>query len=386
MKFFLSLIVYSCIYFSTTAQKVRGLYVDGFASILGDSIKEDSLLRFAQNNNFNSLTLYQMHVVHANSSLTSVSSAQIFANFVKKAKTQFAISTIGAAAENANFFKNVIHAYNLQHADTLEQVDVYNLEFEFWINSAVSTGGYYCNTYLLANGYACNTIGAFNFVVDELHIIDSLANSINKQSEVYIGWPDSSKGNALANCGVDRILLHIYIPSASYSSAYQYNYALSRLQDIGSTSTSAKLSLLYSSEPSFMQTWCATNDFFRPYTDFNITLLSETAAFKNNISIDGIQWFAYTDMPKKNMWPSTSISMLQSKLDYRVQIINQELHISDLLNEQNVITIYNMFGQQIFKQYATSSKLNIDLSAVSKGNYLLSIKGKAGIFRQQFLL
>lgn len=71
------------------AQNVKGLYVDGFNSILGNQSKEDSLLRFAANNGFNYLTLYEVHLVHNANCLTNVNSAQTFANFISKAKTFF---------------------------------------------------------------------------------------------------------------------------------------------------------------------------------------------------------------------------------------------------------------------------------------------------------
>jgi hypothetical protein len=215
------LIFFITVFSIAKAQSIKGIYVDQFNTILGNIAKEDSLLNFVQAHGFNYITLYNMHTVNANTPLTSVSTAQTFANFVQKAKTLYNIKEVGVAGENANFFKNTIHVYNLQHPNVNQQVDVYNLEFEFWINSSVTSGAYYCTTYLTPNGYSCNNNGAFLFAKQQLQTIDSLANSIGKKSEVYLGWFDSTQGVQLATCGVDRIMCHIYIPTASYSPSYQ---------------------------------------------------------------------------------------------------------------------------------------------------------------------
>jgi hypothetical protein len=367
-----------------SAQDVKGLYVDGFASILGNTNREDSLLRFAQNNGFNGLTLYQMHMVHGNSSLTSVATSQGFASFVQKAKSLYGITSMGVAGENANFFKNVIHPYNLQHSNAAEQVDVYNLEFEFWINSAVNTGGYYCTTYLQPNGYACNTTGSFSFVINELHIIDSLANSIGKKSEVYIGWPDSGQGNALANCGVDRILLHIYITSANYNNSFQYNYANSRLKDIGSASTTAKISLLYSAEPNFMQAWASVNDFYKPFTDFTNSLQNETDVFKNNITVDGIQWFAYTDMPKKNMFPA--VNNLDAAIKAFASVQNEKIVLQNLPEQNKTVNLFDVYGKKIYTSHTNQKDVYVDITQFTKGIYFVNVVGEKYFWQEKILV
>jgi hypothetical protein len=170
------------------AQNVKGLYVNGFNSILGNQLKEDSLLRFAENNGFNYLTLYEVHLVHNANPLTNVSSSQTFASFISKAKTQFGINQIGVAAENYWFFSNVIAIYNQQHTALTEKVDVYNFEFEFWIPTSVESGAYYCSTYLQPNALTCDTAGAFQFYKKNLHQIDSLANANGQLSEAYFGF------------------------------------------------------------------------------------------------------------------------------------------------------------------------------------------------------
>lgn len=132
-------------------QNIKGFYVNGFNTILGNSLREDSLLIFAKNNGFNYLTLYDVHLINNITPLTNTTTAQTFADFINKAKTQYSITEIGVAAENFWFFKNIIQVYNQQHNNVNHKVDVYNLEFEFWIPSSTTTGSYYCTNYLQPN-------------------------------------------------------------------------------------------------------------------------------------------------------------------------------------------------------------------------------------------
>lgn len=283
------------------SQTVRGLYVDGFSTILGVQEKEDSLLRFAENNGFNYLTLYQMHMVNANTPLTDVTTAQPFADFVSKAKTQFNIARIGVASENFNAFSTVYHIYNQQHPDPNERIDVYNLEFEFWVPASVEPGGAYCDDYLAPNGIPCDTAGAFSFFKANLHKIDSLAETDGAISEAYFGWFNNGQAIQIIETGVDRILLSTYIPSANYSAGYQYNYLETRLQQLAQANTNVKILPLYSAETDFMHDWSVVNPFFQPFNDLSNSLQAETSSWKQFLQPEGIQWFAYTDMPKKNM-------------------------------------------------------------------------------------
>ena len=85
---------------------VKALHVDGFSAILGNPSKEDSLLKLAQYNGINYLALYEVFQIHTTSSLTTVASAQPFADFIKKAKEIHGIKDVGVIGENFWFFKN----------------------------------------------------------------------------------------------------------------------------------------------------------------------------------------------------------------------------------------------------------------------------------------
>ncbi len=293
------------------SQTVKGFYVDGFHTILGNPAKEDSLLTFAQNNGFNYLTLYNLHNVNQQHSMINTSSSALLANFIYKAKTQFDILEIGGGSENFEFFRDIIHVYNTQHTNPLEKIDVYNLEFEWWNALSVDTGGYYCQYYLAPNGDTCSIDGAFQYASNLLYSIDSLANSVGLTSEVYLGWFNDQQAVGLVGTGVDRIFLHIYIPSVTFNQTHQYNYVNDRLRSLGLTNQPVKVFPLYSSEPAFMQSWVTANDYYLPFDLLETSLQNETGSWKSTIQLEGIQWFTYSYMPRKNMDLSVEENTIQ---------------------------------------------------------------------------
>ncbi len=374
-KLFLSILLLLTV-ISSHSQNVKGLYVNGFNSILGNQLKEDSLLQFAENNGFNYLTLYEVHLVHNANPLTNVSSSQTFANFISKAKTQFGINQIGVAAENYWFFSNVIAIYNQQHTALTEKVDVYNFEFEFWIPTSVESGAYYCSTYLQPNALTCDTAGAFQFYKKNLHQIDSLANANGQLSEAYFGFFNAGQGNQIVQTGVDRVLLSIYLPTSNYSASYQYNYVKPRLQNLATSQTEIKVLPIYSAEPSFMQSWVDTNPFFEPFSTLSNSLQSETASWKNYIDLEGIQWFAYSFMPKKNLDLSVYENQTQKKINCKV-FPNPSTHyfqikLEDTQNEAQ-FCLCDLSGKLIANQYF-KQEIVVSTYQFPAGVYFLKVK------------
>jgi len=355
------------------SQQIRGLYVNGFSDILGDTEREDSLLRFAENNGFNYLTLYEMHIVHANSPLTSLSSSATFANFVQKAKTQYNIAQIGVASENFNAFNDVYHVYNQQHPTFNQRIDVYNLEFEFWVPSSTDTGGVYCDYYLEPAGIPCDTAGAFSYFVPTLHKIDSLAALDDCVSEVYFGWFNQGQGAQIVQTGVDRILLSAYIPTPSYSQANLHSYLSDRLERLASANQQVKILPLFSAEDDFMQAWAVSNPFFPPYDHFTANISSETDPWAQYIDPEGIQWFAYSFMPKKNMDLSVSsdgyrnIAISPNPSNGTVEINSQEI--------LNQLVVSDLNGN-IVAEFHSSNQ--VQLKNLTSGVYFVTFNTKSG--------
>jgi Secretion system C-terminal sorting domain len=365
-------------------QTIKGLYVDGFATILGNTQREDSLLRFAQNNGFNYLTLYDMHIVHANTPLNNASACTTFTNFISKAKTQFGIMQIGVAGENYNFFANNIFPYNQQHALASEKIDVYNLEFEFWVPSSINPGGVYCIDYLTNAGYTCDSAGAFIYYKKMLSRIDSLANADGKISETYFGWFSATEGTQIVASGVDRILLSVYLPSGNYNASYQYNYLENRLANLGNNNTTVKVLPIYSAEPSFMKSWANTNPFFKPFTDLQNSLMPLSFGWVPNIQLEGIQWFAYSDMPKKNM--ALSINKIsKDKITIYPNPCNDYLLIESEINN-STIKITDCFGKIIFTKNNIALIEKINLASVANGIYYLRIENDKTICNRKIIV
>lgn len=167
---------------ANSCYEINGLYVDGFTSILGNINKEDSVLKFAFNNGFNYLILYDLNTILPNSSKV----AQL-AHFIERAKTKYLIDEIAGAVENAHV-GNLIVNYNLNHSSE-ERIDVINLEFEFWSSNLLGLG--YCN--YLTNYGPCDRENAFLFYVDQLKRLDSITDANQMKLEVYIGWTNEEK-------------------------------------------------------------------------------------------------------------------------------------------------------------------------------------------------
>lgn len=370
----LSIFILLLLVFNLKSQNTKGFYIDGFNTILGNTAREDSVLLFAKNNGFNYITLYNVYQVNSSTPLTNTTSAQGFANFINKAKTQYSITEVGVAAENYTFFRNVIHVYNQQHSSINQKVDVYNLEFEFWIPSSVTAGSYYCTTYLQPNGFSCDTAGAFGYYKKTLKRIDSLANATGQKSEAYFGFFNTGQGKQIVQTGVDRVLLSIYIPSANYSQSYQYNYVNPRLQYLASANTTIKVMPLYSSEPSFMKTWVNTSSFFLPYTNFASSLTAETGSWKTYIQPEGIQWFAYSFLPKKNLTTGITENSIESNIIlypnpsssfFTIEVPN--------FDDNTSISIKNILGEELFFTRLYQYQQDIDISYFKTGVYFVTL-------------
>ena len=381
---FISFIVFVACF---PAQNIKGFYVNGFNTILGNTAREDSVLLFAKNNGFNYITLYNVYQVNTATPLTNTTTAQGFANFINKAKTQYSITEVGVAAENYTFFRNVIHVYNQQHSSINQKVDVYNLEFEFWIPSSVTSGAYYCTTYLQPNGFSCDTAGAFAYYKKALKRIDSLANATGQKSEAYFGFFNTGQGKQIVQTGVDRVLLSIYIPSANYSQSYQYNYARPRLQDLASANTTIKVMPLYSSEPSFMQTWVNANPFFLPYTNFVSSLTAETGSWKTYIQPEGIQWFAYSFLPKKNLTTSVNENAVEPNIVFYPNPSNSIFTVEVTGLEDNaMIFIKNTLGEELFLTELNQPRQDIDISSFDAGIYFVTVYSNNKSITKKLLL
>lgn len=272
---------------SSVGQNVRGFYLSGIGTWLGNSTKENAILSYAQGNGYNYINFYDLGSVNWNSSTEK----NQLASFMSRGRTQYGILQFGAIVEVYSFLTNNIIPYNKSRNNSNEKFDVINLEFEFWVSSSISSS--YCSKFLSPNGYSCDTAGAFKFAWKQFKLIDSACAALGLISEVYLGWPNKGQIQKLASIA-DRILLHAYRPTDSDV----YSYSKIRLSNIAGVGAGKKVIPLFSGEPDFMGSWLNSHPISRPYQTYARDLAAETASFKNNISLQGYHWFKYDEMPK----------------------------------------------------------------------------------------
>ena len=239
--------------------KGRGLYVDGFSSILGDANKENALLNYAVAKGIDYLCLYEVYFIFNENRHEQV------AAFIHKAKEMYGIKEIGVAGENNTFFDRVA-AFNDTHAD---KFDVLNLEYEYW-------------------GMDGRPYATFQSTL--LHM-QSLANPRGLIVEAYIGWATGSECDWIAT-NVNRLLVHGY--TAHLSLCYS-NYLKQRLHDLSTPSHPLEVWPIFSSEPGFMGPWMQTHSLSSVEQTIEQAFNADIFwASSPGIKLKGFQWFDYS--------------------------------------------------------------------------------------------
>src|SRR4051812_11959605 len=108
---------------------IRGMYVADIPIWLGDTAQENTILRYAQANNLNYITIYSLQDFN----WTSSTKKNLLGKFIRKAKTTYGIIQVGASSEKSSFFLNDLIPYNNGRTDTTDRFNVFNFEFEFWL-------------------------------------------------------------------------------------------------------------------------------------------------------------------------------------------------------------------------------------------------------------
>jgi hypothetical protein len=119
----------------TNIQRIQGLYLDStFLIILGNSVKEDSLINWANSNAINKFSYYQMANI-----LSSITKKTQLSAFITKAKNQgIPKHTATLASENT---LNLIKSYNNAQPLTAKFTSI-QIEDEWW-QSSKNVSNYY---------------------------------------------------------------------------------------------------------------------------------------------------------------------------------------------------------------------------------------------------
>ena len=308
----------------------RAMYVDNFETILGDVNAENTLLSYAQSHDIKTLLLYGLHVVNANYDMTNPATNFILADFISKAKTIYGVQEVGATAENGHFFTTIIDVYNNSRTVSNEKFDIYNLEFEYWSNSATEPGGYYCTTYLTPNGLPCTVDGAFQFYISILQTINNLATNNTHPiiTEAYVGWPTTGQADTIG-ANLDRLRLHAYVGDPNIA----FNYSKDRLIDFANGTPELDVSIIFSSEPNFMQTWLENNSMVSAENIYITDLLNESVEWTNNVNLEGFTYFTYTDLTNVSLEVCPNYNLVQNISIYT----DTTIYAGSLIELDNVV-------------------------------------------------
>lgn len=366
------------------SQSIAGLYVNDFKNIIGDTSAETELLNYAQSNGFNYLILYNLTYIHNNIfALDDVTTSLPLANFINTAKTSYGILEVGGVGEkNSSFDK--MKVYNSFYPSTPnKKIDVFNVEFEFWNNSLVDPGEYYCTTYLIPNGLPCTIAGAFDYYNSQLALLKTYCDANGITAETYIGYPSySQSGDIVLN--THRVLVHYYRTSDVYGSGdsiYQYNEY--RVEDLAQNPVT--IMPIFSARPAHMFSWLTTpHPLTQPYNTFiNGTngYNDQSGDWKDNVTFDGYVWYRYTDLLEIEEVLLVESNAIENQYVFADLELNT-LHFSNF-GPNNKGIIYAINGQEIMRFDVNEI---IHLPQLSQGIYIVKVETKNGLYSQKILL
>jgi hypothetical protein len=280
-----TLVVYKCDTIKPVIDTLyRGLYVGSFDTKLGTTAATD-LLNYCKQLKFNGLSFYGLGNILGNSTKESQ-----LASFNKSARAQ-GIKTIEAVRGTGSSFSGSTATYNRSRTDTNERFTSFNLEYEFWNQSNISSA------WVTDSGYVVT--------------MKSTAQQLGLKSYTqYVGWfpsPVEQRSPKFLSTSTTHLLVHYYrtTPDAAYG-----KYRLDSLNAIAKRGNYKVLVRpIFSAEPAFMQNWfkTATPDsaFKSWYSQF------KTYNYSNLVS-DGYQIF--TDDFLRVSIPLKSTSFMNMKL------------------------------------------------------------------------
>ena len=347
----------------------RGMYVDGFVSqILGNKQQTDKLLDFIESNHFNALTLYELHLID----FENVRQVRELSRFIRNAR-KIGVKSIGAAAENTDFFLNKIIPYN-QSQVSRARFDVLNFEFEFWVPELYQNGKYYCQSYLQPNGFSCDQKGAFQFYLQEIQNIHQLSQNNGLITEAYLGWFSQEQADSLLPY-IDRLLLHAYVQNQEFA----FEYSKERLLLLENTDDPIEVIGLFSSEDQYLKQWLNDNDndLLYAYSIYHNDLIN----FRNwnKVYENGYHWFTYSVLPEDAKVIDTNDETIDLEATFAANISIGPNPADDFVQLKGdlvwvkKVLIYDLNGELI-KNFNFSSKIFV--KELKKGIYLFRLIGE----------
>jgi hypothetical protein len=274
-----------------------GLYVNQFDTMIGDTSKENTLLRWAKKEGFNCLYLYGVSGIISNSATWP-----LLNSFIGRAKASpfyFSISFVAASSGTANNY------YNLYYTNTSypNKFDAINSEFEFWHCSGATSSPTNFTMFLpLLN--AMNTINTNTFtpkVTRNIYVgefVDSspcknesgpftpytstaiLTEIINKHDKILIANYHTNAGTAISPLLVAKLNA---LSAQAFAMGKIANVEI--LYNVNTTSASPNI-----------YAYCVANPFITAYNNF-ITNYNASVSITNKASlrIVGYSYYRYTN-------------------------------------------------------------------------------------------
>gem|GEM_PF-6261589 len=300
---------------------IRAIYIDNFFSgdsssiILGDSLAEQNLFDYAANCGFNYLILYGLAAVPLGNNMEVLNALR---SFIRRAHADYGMK-IGCVGQSSKFFERMHEKYQTHDSVMVEErIDSYNLEFEFWKSFHDNIYlEYYCENYLQPNGYSCDSIGAFEFAMNELTRIDSLASLLADSgqmkctsittTEIYIGWINLGHAQVLAQKMSDGVIDRIL--GAVYQSAhpdgnlelYHFYHQTRRLSFLGSQNTNISFLPIFAVKENagfHLRDWLDTiGSIPLVWEHYAGELYNDTSFYTQQINLKGYVWYNYSQMP-----------------------------------------------------------------------------------------
>jgi len=284
---------------SLQGQVIRGLYVNRFDDILGNKVLEDELCQYAVECQINHLLFYSLHRLD----FGDAGEMNRLRSLISRLRRECGVLNIGAVHESYEYFEYEVHPYNMDPAtDVSARFNVYNLEFEYWSQSAIKN--YYCERYLRPVGFPCTEEGAFMYVEKSLKAMQMFKKELpDLSTEVYIGWIEPWQAEKLSGI-VDRVLPAIYRSANQQGeiNLYQYDQQRERLRDLargGEVSIAPIFNGSLNDISPNLYSWLQSgHTVCEPWVHYMSGFMAESdTLIRNRIIPRGYVWFKYFSMP-----------------------------------------------------------------------------------------
>jgi hypothetical protein len=287
---------------------VKGLYINDYNTIVGNTTQENALLNWIQAKGINHVYCYDLNTICSTNAGRSALRA-----LNPKLRQRGVIRIGGVGGSSATLIGTEAssrRSYNSGCSLATQKFDIFNLENEFWNYNGVSPFTQPGSNTALR--FECNTTSDWN---SQNTSIFNWGNTNGIQTDFYIGLirdgktspatpPSSLKvpASTIANNLVianDRILLSAYMTTAQFvqSSNSAFDRIKANLQLIGERAVAARkvtnVAIILHGGTSYMYSYFQTHTFQQAWTVLRNAFNASTGTWKNGINLVGYVIYGY---------------------------------------------------------------------------------------------